>query len=48
MARFGQLCLNEGNWKGKQIIPAEYFRKITHDFTKGTDMSGLHSGHGYL
>jgi hypothetical protein len=48
MAKFGQLCLNEGNWKGKQLVPKEYFRKITTDYTKETGMSGLYSGHGYM
>lgn len=48
MAKFGQLCLNEGNWKGKQLVPKEYFRKITTDFIRETGMTGLYSGHGYL
>jgi hypothetical protein len=47
MAKFGQLCLNNGNWKETQLVPEEYFRKITTDFTK-TGMSGLDSGHGYM
>jgi CubicO group peptidase (beta-lactamase class C family) len=28
-ARIGQLMLNEGKWKGEQIIPADYYREMT-------------------
>lgn len=29
MARFGLFCLREGQWEGKQIIPAELMRALT-------------------
>jgi CubicO group peptidase (beta-lactamase class C family) len=29
LARFGHLFLNEGNWNGKQLIPAEWAREAT-------------------
>jgi CubicO group peptidase (beta-lactamase class C family) len=47
MAKFGQLCLNKGNWEGKQLVPKEYFEKIVTDYTE-TGNSGWGSGHGYL
>lgn len=33
MAKFGQLMLNEGQWNGKQVIPAEWVRKTTTTVT---------------
>jgi CubicO group peptidase (beta-lactamase class C family) len=47
MAKFGQLCLNNGNWDGKQLVPKEYFAKITSEYIK-TGFQGLQSGHSYL
>ncbi|MCF8298335.1 MAG: serine hydrolase, partial [Saprospiraceae bacterium] len=47
MLKFGKLCLNKGNWEGKQIVPETYFNKIVTDYTK-TGFRGLRSGHGYL
>lgn len=28
-SRLGQLCLQKGNWKGKQLIPKEYISEAT-------------------
>ena len=48
MAKFGQLYLNYGNWKGNQIIPKEWVEKITTDFTLTKKQSNERFGHGYL
>jgi CubicO group peptidase (beta-lactamase class C family) len=47
LAKFGQLYLNKGKWKGKQIIPKEWIDRITDDYTV-TGKKLLRSGHGYL
>ena len=47
MLKFGQLCLNKGNWNGKQIVPESYFEKITNDYSV-TGGRGLRSGHGFM
>jgi hypothetical protein len=47
LAKFGQLYLNKGKWKGKQIIPEEWIDRITDDYTT-TGEKLLGSGHGYL
>lgn len=46
MAKFGQLCLNGGIWDGKQLVPKEYFEKITTDYSRTGYSWG--TGHGYL
>jgi CubicO group peptidase (beta-lactamase class C family) len=47
MLKFGLLCLHKGNWKGKQVIPQDYFDRITTDYVK-TGVPGLRSGYGYM
>jgi len=47
LAKFGQLYLNKGKWKGKQIIPEEWINRITDDYTV-TGKKILHSSHSYL
>lgn len=42
MARFGLLLLNEGNWAGTQIIPADYFELMTNT------SQNLNLSYGYL
>lgn len=47
LARFGQLYLQEGEWQGAQLIPAEWVEQSTqpHSSTGG---SGTYSGYGYM
>ena len=47
MLKFGQLCLNRGKWNGKQIIPEDYFVRITSDYSV-TGWQSIRSGHGYM
>jgi CubicO group peptidase (beta-lactamase class C family) len=35
-ARFGHLYLNQGQWKGKQIVPRDWVEKSTKAFTEDT------------
>ncbi|WP_054956166.1 serine hydrolase domain-containing protein [Paenibacillus dakarensis] len=35
MAKFGQCCLNEGKWKGEQIIPKEWLTEALTPKTEG-------------
>ena len=44
MARFGILFLNNGTWKGKQIVPKEWSHKSTQEHTK---MGRLQYAYGY-
>ena len=46
MAKFAMLYLQEGRWKGKQIIPQAWIERITGDYSYAG--RGLNSGHGYL
>lgn len=43
VALFGQLCLQEGMWNGRQLIPAEYLRQATQKQAE----NGA-EGYGYL
>ncbi|MET3130073.1 CubicO group peptidase (beta-lactamase class C family) [Oxalobacteraceae bacterium GrIS 1.11] len=42
MARLGHLMLQHGNWRGQQLIPAQWATTITTPVTKAADM---HPGH---
>ncbi|NQX76491.1 serine hydrolase [Gilvibacter sp.] len=42
MARFGLLCLNEGNWDGNQLVSESYFSAMTQTSQE------LNSAYGYL
>lgn len=43
LLRFGQLLLQEGNWNGRQIVPAEYIREAS-----GIRIDNQSEGYGYL
>jgi len=45
MARFGFLYLNQGQWEGKPIVPAEWVRESTQRQSAGEP---LIAGYGYL
>ena len=42
MAKIGQLMLHEGNWKGNQIVSAEWIQEVLMDHTK---IAGLDYGY---
>ena len=44
-AKFGQLFLQEGNWKGEQRIPADWVRQSTRHSAPGLTSRGV--GYGY-
>jgi CubicO group peptidase (beta-lactamase class C family) len=46
MARFGLLFLREGNWNGRQIIPAGWVRESTTAYSQ--DPRRPRTGYGYL
>lgn len=46
MAKFGQLYLNKGKWKDKQIIPIEWIKQSTTEQTAGGAPGG--DRYGYL
>lgn len=48
LARFGQLYLNKGRWKGQQIVPREWIEKSTRAFTTHMPATSAGSGYGYL
>jgi CubicO group peptidase (beta-lactamase class C family) len=43
LARFGQLYLNNGQWNGKQLIPAEWIEESTKAYYKDENF-----GYGYM
>lgn len=45
LAKFGQLYLDKGAWRGKQLIPSDYVAASTHQHTAG-GWPG-HTGYGY-
>ena len=50
MARLGYLMLKEGNWRGQQLIPADWVSQMTQQRTPSTDMHPPHTarrGFGY-
>jgi CubicO group peptidase (beta-lactamase class C family) len=51
MAKFGYLYLNNGNWNGKQVIPADWVERSTrkHIETKGVQINAAEQdGYGYF
>ena len=57
MAKIGQLMLQKGNWKGKQLVPQDWIQKITTQVTSrdtvaqriGQDISSpLQLSYGYM
>ena len=44
MARFGLLYLNNGNWKGKQIIPSSWVKETSTSYSKARS----DDGYGYM
>ncbi len=44
MARFGLLYLNNGNWQGKQLIPAAWVRETAQSYSKARG----DTGYGYM
>jgi CubicO group peptidase (beta-lactamase class C family) len=49
LARFAQLLLQEGEWEGRQLVPAEYVRRMTSDpvDTNSVTYGGGRWTHGY-
>lgn len=47
LARFGQLYLQEGEWQGVRLIPAEWVKESTKAYSL-TGKSGTYSGYGYM
>ncbi len=53
MARFGLLMLEDGRWRDRQVVPADWVRKITATVTLPRDMNppktaSVGLGYGYL
>jgi CubicO group peptidase (beta-lactamase class C family) len=53
MARLGYLMLQKGNWRGQQLIPADWVGQMTQQRTPSTHMHPPHTarrgfGYGYL
>ena len=48
MARFGQLYLNRGNWKGVQIVPEQWVDRSTTIYTHNPQGFAQRGGYGYL
>ncbi|MEZ5403931.1 MAG: serine hydrolase [Bryobacteraceae bacterium] len=46
LARFGLLFLREGNWRGSQVLPAEWVRESTRSYSDARGYGG--SGYGYM
>ena len=44
LAKFGLLYLNEGNYKGKQIIPADWIRDTFQKYSENINTTGIKSG----
>ncbi|WP_235922572.1 serine hydrolase domain-containing protein [Rugamonas aquatica] len=38
MARLGQLMLQQGSWNGRQLLPADWVKRITTPLTRAADM----------
>ncbi|MBD9667711.1 serine hydrolase [Variovorax sp. VRV01] len=53
MARLGYLMLRQGNWRGRQLVPAHWVRQMTSQTTPAAQMHPPHAarrgfGYGYL
>ncbi|BBB69821.1 amide hydrolase [Undibacterium sp. YM2] len=53
MARIGLLALHEGNWNGRQLIPADWMHLTTSIYTPSSDMhpastAARHVAYGYM
>lgn len=48
MARLGLLMLREGQWRDRQIIPAEWVRRSTSVRTPAVEMQDSALGYGYM
>lgn len=53
MARLGYLMLRQGNWRGQQLVPADWIGQITRPTTPAAQMHPPHTarrgfGYGYL
>lgn len=53
MARIGYLMLRQGNWRGQQLVPADWVREMTTPTTRSADMhppktAAYHLDYGYL
>ena len=46
MAKFGQLCLQRGEWKGKQLVPARWIEEMAKFRMDSTGGKGMY-GYGY-
>lgn len=44
LARFGLLCLRQGQWRGKQIIPSEWLQESTISYSEANEAGG----YGYM
>jgi len=44
LARFGLLCLRQGQWRGRQIIPRDWLRESTTSYSD----AGEAGGYGYM
>lgn len=47
MALFGQLYLQRGRWKGRQLVPESWIAESTRSYST-TGRDGAHSGYGYM
>jgi CubicO group peptidase (beta-lactamase class C family) len=48
LARFAQLLLQNGEWEGRQLVPADYVRRLTADRVDTSDLDyGGRWTHGY-
>jgi len=47
LARFGQLYLQRGMWRGEQVIPAEWVEESVFPYSRTKDL-GTYSGYGYM
>ncbi|WP_339277122.1 serine hydrolase [Paenibacillus sp. FSL W8-0426] len=47
LSRFGQFLLQEGSWKGSQLVPAEWIRRSTRKQIETTGDGDWGEGYGY-